>query len=123
MPVRSIFRSREVPAQQSGRVGIVDIGSNSIRLVIYDGPARIPSILFNEKIMAGLGRNLARDGALDPEAIDRAVAALARFSLLAEQMGVASLRTVATAAVREATNGAQFIARLAEIGLEVELLS
>jgi exopolyphosphatase/guanosine-5'-triphosphate,3'-diphosphate pyrophosphatase len=123
MPARSIFRPREAPAQQSGRVGIVDIGSNSIRLVIYDGPARIPSILFNEKIMAGLGRNLVRDGALAPEAIDRAVAALARFRLLAEQMGVASLRTVATAAVRDATNGAQFLARLAEIDLDVELLS
>jgi len=123
MPARSIFRPREAPAQQSGRVGIVDIGSNSIRLVIYDGPARIPSILFNEKIMAGLGRNLARDGALAPEAIDRAVAALARFRLLAEQMAVASLRTVATAAVRDATNGAEFLTRLAAIDLDVELLS
>ena len=47
----------------SGRVGIIDIGSNSIRLVVYDGPARIPSILFNEKVMAGLGAGLARDGA------------------------------------------------------------
>lgn len=123
MPARSIFQPREAPAQQSGRVGIVDIGSNSIRLVIYDGPARIPSILFNEKIMAGLGRNLARDGALAPEAIDRAVAALARFKLLAEQMGVSRLRTVATAAVREATNGADFLARLGKIELDVELLS
>jgi exopolyphosphatase/guanosine-5'-triphosphate,3'-diphosphate pyrophosphatase len=123
MPALSIFRPREAAAPHGGRVGIIDIGSNSIRLVIYDGPARIPSILFNEKIMAGLGKGLSRDGALDAEATDRAVAALARFSLLAEQMGVASLRTVATAAVRDASNGAQFLARLAEIGLEVELLS
>lgn len=123
MPALSIFRPKEAAVSHRGRVGIIDIGSNSIRLVIYDGPARIPSILFNEKIMAGLGRGLATDGALDAEAIERAVAALARFSLLAEQMGVASLRTVATAAVRDASNGAHFLARLHDIGLEVELLS
>jgi exopolyphosphatase/guanosine-5'-triphosphate,3'-diphosphate pyrophosphatase len=123
MPALSIFRPREAAAPDSGRVGIIDIGSNSIRLVIYDGPARIPSILFNEKIMAGLGRGLAGSGALEEEAIERAVAALSRFSLLAGQMGVARLRTVATAAVRDATNGAQFVSRLNEIGLEVELLS
>jgi exopolyphosphatase/guanosine-5'-triphosphate,3'-diphosphate pyrophosphatase len=123
MPSLSIFRPREAPTPHSGRVGIIDIGSNSIRLVIYDGPARIPSILFNEKIMAGLGRGLARDGALDAESIERAVSALARFSMLAQQMGVASLRTVATAAVRDASNGPQFLARLNEIGLDVELLS
>jgi len=117
------FRPKKAPAPHGGRVGIIDIGSNSIRLVIYDGPAPIPSILFNEKIMAGLGKGLVRDGALDGEAVERGVIALARFSLLAEQMGVANLRTVATAAVREASNGPEFLARLAEIGLEVELLS
>lgn len=105
-----------------GPVGIIDIGSNSIRLVIYEGANRIPSILFNEKIMAGLGRGLGKSGALDAQAVDRAVAALGRFRRLAEDMGVASLRTVATAAVRDASNGGAFIARLAEIGLPVELL-
>ncbi|MET0268870.1 MAG: Ppx/GppA family phosphatase [Sphingomonas sp.] len=106
-----------------GRVGIIDIGSNSIRLVVYDGPARIPSILFNEKVMAGLGAGLARDGALDAESITRGLTALARFALLAAQMDVTCLRTVATAAVREASNGPAFLARIREIGLEVELLS
>ena len=105
-----------------GPVGIIDIGSNSIRLVIYEGANRIPSILFNEKIMAGLGRGLGKSGALDPQASDRALTALARFRRLAEDMGVASLRTVATAAVRDASNGQEFIARLAGIGLPVELL-
>ncbi len=107
----------------AGRVGIIDIGSNSIRLVVYDGPARIPAILFNEKVMAGLGAGLARDGRLDAEAIDRGLSALARFARLAAQMDVSSLRTVATAAVREASNGAAFLARIREIGLQVELLS
>lgn len=105
-----------------GRAAIIDIGSNSIRLVVYDGPARIPSILFNEKVMAGLGRGLMRDGALDAEAMARALVALNRFARLAGQMGVVDVRTVATAAVRDATNGAAFIDRVAELGLSVELL-
>ena len=103
-------------------IGIIDIGSNSIRLVIYEGEGRIPSILFNEKIMAGLGKGLGRTGLLDPNAVERTIVALARFRRLAEDMGVARLRTVATAAVRDASNGPDLIARLAAIGLPVELL-
>lgn len=103
-------------------VGIIDIGSNSIRLVIYEGEGRIPSILFNEKIMAGLGKGLGKSGLLDVDAVKRTLAALARFRRLAEDMGVVKLRTVATAAVRDASNGPDFIASLAAIGLPVELL-
>jgi exopolyphosphatase/guanosine-5'-triphosphate,3'-diphosphate pyrophosphatase len=114
---------RSTPAPSEGRSGIIDIGSNSIRLVIYDGPARIPAILFNEKVMAGLGRGVSRDGALDHQAVDRALLSLSRFQRVAEQMGVPSPRTVATAAVRDASNGAAFLDRVAAIGLDVELLS
>ncbi|WP_420139510.1 Ppx/GppA family phosphatase [Sphingomonas sp.] len=103
-------------------IGIIDIGSNSIRLVIYEGEGRIPSILFNEKIMAGLGKGLGKTGQLDREAVARTIAALARFRRLAQDMGVAKLRTVATAAVRDASNGPDFIEQLAAIGLPVELL-
>ena len=106
-----------------GRVGIIDIGSNSIRLVVYDGPHRIPSMLFNEKVMAGLGKGLAATGQLDPQAVERAFVALDRFRLVAEKIGVATLHVVATAAVRDATNGTDFLARAAEIGLEVSVLS
>lgn len=118
-----MFRRARNPAPGHTRVGIVDIGSNSIRLVIYDGPARIPAALFNEKVMAGLGKGVSRDGTLDAEAMDRAIAALARFRRLAEQMGVPHPRTVATAAVREAANGQMFIDRVLDLGLKVELLS
>jgi exopolyphosphatase/guanosine-5'-triphosphate,3'-diphosphate pyrophosphatase len=103
-------------------IGIIDVGSNSIRLVIYEGEGRIPSVLFNEKIMAGLGRGLGKTGLLDGEAMERALSALVRYHRLAQDMGVTTLRTVATAAVREARNGPEFLARLAEIGLAVELL-
>jgi exopolyphosphatase / guanosine-5'-triphosphate,3'-diphosphate pyrophosphatase len=123
-----LFRSASKPnpsADQagSGRVGIIDIGSNSIRLVIYDGPSRIPSILFNEKVMAGLGKGLAGTGRLDPQAVERAFVALERFRLVTERIGVAQLHTVATAAVRDASNGGEFLDRAAGIGLDVTVLS
>jgi exopolyphosphatase/guanosine-5'-triphosphate,3'-diphosphate pyrophosphatase len=123
MPAASNFRRSIKPALGEGRVGIIDIGSNSIRLVIYDGPARIPAILFNEKVMAGLGKGVSRDGTLDGQAMERALASLMRFKRLAEQMGVGQPRTVATAAVREASNGRMFLDRVMELGLSVELLS
>ncbi|WP_423602953.1 Ppx/GppA family phosphatase [Sphingomonas sp. MS122] len=113
-------RAETVPATR--RTGIIDIGSNSIRLVVYDGAARLPAILFNEKVMAGLGRSLAETGAIDEAALVIATTALARFASLAREMEVDSLRTVATAAVREASNGAQLIAIARRLGLEVELL-
>jgi exopolyphosphatase/guanosine-5'-triphosphate,3'-diphosphate pyrophosphatase len=104
-------------------LAIVDIGSNSVRLVVYAGSARIPSPIFNEKVMAGLGKNVAATGRLGDEPQERALAALRRFRILTRQMGVKRARVVATAAVREAKNGAEFMARVREIGFEPELLS
>lgn len=105
-------------------VGIIDIGSNSIRLVVYKGASRTPPVLFNEKVMAGLGRGVAANGRLSEESIASAVIALSRFALLAADMQVDILRTVATAAVREASNQAEFLRRVREIcGLDVEVIS
>ncbi|MFQ3595694.1 MAG: Ppx/GppA family phosphatase [Sphingomonadaceae bacterium] len=105
------------------RLAIIDIGSNSVRLVVYQGLSRAASVLFNEKVMAGLGRGVAADGALAPDTIEVAVAALARFARLCEAMEVDSLRAVATAAVREAPNGPAFLARVKqETGLSVEVI-
>lgn len=123
MVAPSPLRRKAQPGLDDGRTAIIDIGSNSIRLVIYDGPARIPAIMFNEKVMAGLGRGLVKTGALDDEAAERALTALSRFQRLAEQMHVSRMRTVATAAVREASNGPAFIDRIEALGLQVELLS
>lgn len=104
--------------------GIIDIGSNSIRLVVYRGHTRTPPILFNEKVMAGLGRGIAGNGRLSEEGIETAEAALGRFALLCEDMGVDRLRTVATAAVREASNADKFLRRIRHsCGLEVEVIS
>lgn len=111
-------------APQSGFNAIIDIGSNSVRLVVYQGLTRIPATVFNEKVMAGLGRGLAANGKLGKGSMDTAVTALARFAALAAAMEVVSLRTVATAAVREASNGDDFIARVRrETGLVIETIS
>jgi exopolyphosphatase/guanosine-5'-triphosphate,3'-diphosphate pyrophosphatase len=119
-----LFRKAErAVAPAARRSAIIDIGSNSIRLVVYDGPPRLPAVLFNEKVMAGLGRSLAQTGAIDATAMDMATTALGRFARLCGTMGVDAPRTVATAAVRDASNGAELIARAQALGLKVELLS
>ncbi|MFT8736664.1 MAG: Ppx/GppA family phosphatase [Zymomonas mobilis] len=116
-----------VPQQKKwdkeGPIGIIDIGSNSIRLVIYDQLTRAPRILFNEKISAQLGRNIPVDGRIDEKAIELAISELTRFWELARIMKLSSLRTVATAAVRDAKNGAFLLGEIAKIGLDVEVLS
>ncbi|PCD03218.1 exopolyphosphatase [Sphingomonas spermidinifaciens] len=113
---------RKPSGEARARTAIIDIGSNSIRLVVYEGPARLPATLFNEKVMAGLGRGLAETGAISTEGMATARAALARFAMLARAMEVDELRTVATAAVRDASNGADLLAIASELGLSVELL-
>ncbi|WP_221239282.1 Ppx/GppA family phosphatase [Sphingomonas xinjiangensis] len=104
------------------RIAIIDIGSNSVRLVVYQGPARLPAILFNEKVMAGLGRSLSQTGAIEAAGLALACSALQRFAKLAREMQVTELRTVATAAVRDASNGHELIDAARRYGLEVELL-
>ncbi|WP_416463310.1 Ppx/GppA family phosphatase [Sphingomonas sp. VDB2] len=122
--VRAVAESMATsPEPAHARTAIIDIGSNSVRLVVYDGPRRIPFILFNEKVMAGLGASLAKTGAIEPEAMDRGLRAVGRFAHLCRAMKVTEIRCVATAAVRDATNGAAFIARAKDMGLTVELLT
>lgn len=109
--------------QHNARRAVIDIGSNTVRLVVYDGPARAPRTLWNEKVAARLGRDLASTGRIPEEAIDQALAALARFALLTEELEVHDVQTVATAASRDAENGAEFLGQVRELGLEPRLLS
>jgi exopolyphosphatase/guanosine-5'-triphosphate,3'-diphosphate pyrophosphatase len=94
---------------RASRIGVVDIGSNSIRLVVFDRLSRAPWPLFNEKVLCGLGRGLESSGELNKNGVEMAIANLERFVRLAEAMGVDTLDMVATAAVRDAENGAQFV--------------
>lgn len=106
----------------AAHTAIIDIGSNSVRLVVYGGPPRLPSVLFNEKVLAGLGRSLSHTGAIDAQAMAAAQVAIRRFAWLTREMKVPEVRTVATAAVRDASNGAELVASAEAEGLHVELL-
>lgn len=117
----------EPPAQ--GRlpgtpVAIVDIGSNSVRLVAYESHSRAPSPTFNEKALCGLGRGVATSGLLPEDGVAKALSALQRFRVLCDTMRISDVRSIATAAVRDAVNGPQFLS-LAEraVGSRIDLLS
>ena len=90
-------------------VGIIDIGSNSVRLVVYEGVTRSPWVLFNEKVMCGLGRGVAATGKLPEDGVALALDALRRFRALAEQARVPRIYPLATAAARDASNGPAFV--------------
>ena len=92
-------------------VSVVDIGSNSIRVVIYEGMSRSPTILFNEKVLCGLGKGIALTGKMDEASVERALNALHRFKALSDQARAATMYVLATAAAREASNGPDFIHR------------
>lgn len=105
-------------------LGVIDIGSNSVRLVIYTIEARFPVPLVNDKVMCGLGRSLGATGLLHEDGVMRAIAAMRRFRALARATGVSRLAAVATAAVRDARNGTEFVT-LAEktLGASIRIIS
>lgn len=104
--------------------GVADIGSNSVRLVIFDASTRTPAIYFNEKVLCGLGADLERTGRLAPEGVARAQAALRRFMALTARHRLSRLVAVGTAALRDAEDGADFVARAREeIGLDIHVAS
>lgn len=109
---RPLFDDPKVKALK--RVGAIDVGSNSVRFVVFDGAARSPAYFYNEKIMCGLGSGVSETGFLNPEGRVRALSALKRFALLAKGMGVAPMSGVATAAVRDAEDGPEFCREVAE---------
>ena len=90
-------------------IAVIDIGSNSVRLVVYEGLTRSPTPIFNEKVLCGLGREVQTTGLLAADAVDKALSALRRFRALCDRMEVAQLWSIATAAARDATNGKSFV--------------
>ncbi len=112
------------PDMRSDRIGVIDVGSNSVRMVVYDGACRSPAQLFNEKVMCGLGADLGRTGRLPKDAVERAMRALTRFAALAPQLRVGAMAGVATAAVREAEDGQAFCAQVAaRTGIRLRVIS
>lgn len=106
------------------RIGVIDVGSNSVRLVVFDGMARSPAYFYNEKVLCGLGAGLSDTGRLSPEGWERARAALHRFVALAARMELSGMIAVATAAVREAADGPDFCDQIErETGLQLHVAS
>ena len=96
-------------------IAVIDIGSNSVRLMVYEGLTRAPTPIFNEKVLAGLGRQVQTTGLLAPDAIETALDALQRFRALCDILHVRRIWAIATAACRDASNGRAFIAQAERI--------
>lgn len=105
-------------------VAVIDIGSNSVRLVVYEGLSRSPTQIFNEKALCGLGREVSATGRMAEDAVTSALASIRRFTALNAQLRVGRIDVLATAAVRDAENGPKFIADVEEItGVPVTTLT
>src|SRR5271156_6239548 len=103
---------------------IVDIGSNSVRLLVYDQLGRAPMPRLNEKSLLRLADRLAETGVIGPDGFRRAVQSVGRFRAIADAMGVGRIDVVATEAMRRASNGPKLAAAIeAECGLKVRILS
>lgn len=107
-----------------GRVAVVDIGSNTVRLVVYDAPTRLPIPIFNEKAECGLVRGLQETGHLNPKGVVEALRSIKRYDLLSKSMNVEKIALLATAAVREAKDGGDFVEKIEKsFGLKVRILA
>lgn len=127
--IKSFVKALRKPTAQ-GRIGgdnpiaVLDIGSNSVRLVIYERHVRALTPLYNEKVACGLGRGIAHSGELNAKGVDRALTGMRRFAMVCELTKVETLYVLATAATRDAKNGGEFITAVQEImGVEVQILS
>ena len=116
LPVFPLFEKKSQKTDKAQkRVGIIDIGSNSVRLVVYNGLCRVPGVLFNERSICGLGRGLQTTGLLNPQGVVAALETLQRFVAVIRAMTVERLDILATAAVREAKDGAVFVDQVQHI--------
>ena len=107
------------------RSAVVDLGSNSVRLVVFEGAGRNPVAIFNERAVLRLGRGLQTTGRLNEDGVTAALGVMHRYGAIARAMGCAVLEVLATAAVRDASNGAAFVAGLRERmpGVTIRILS
>ncbi len=107
------------------RSAVVDLGSNSVRLVVFEGSARNPVVIFNERAVLRLGRGLETTGKLNEEGVASALTVMHRYAAIARAMHADPLEVLATAAVRDASNGGAFVAGLRDRmpGVPIRILS
>ncbi|MDC0655178.1 Ppx/GppA family phosphatase [bacterium] len=121
---RSPYDSQLSETDDRKPFAVIDIGSNSVRMVVYESLKRAALPVFNEKVLCGLGRGVAERGRLDTAASDLALRTLQRYAALSTAMGIGSVEAVATAAIRDSADGADFVARVQdECGISVRILS
>ena len=113
------------PRPEAPRCAVVDLGSNSVRLVVFEGRGRNPIAIFNEKAVLRLGRGLQTSGRLNEDAVAQALTVMNRYYAIARAMGATPFEVLATAAVRDAENGAAFVAELEQRmpGVVIRILS
>ena len=113
------------PPADAPRCAVVDLGSNSVRLVVYEGYSRNPLSIFNEKAVLRLGRGLSATGRLNEEGMAQAFTVLHRYHAVARAMGAEPFEVLATAAVRDAANGRSFVDALQQRmpGVQIQILS
>src|ERR1700753_3547934 len=110
------------PRKRAQSVAVIDIGSNSVRLVVYEAMARSLVTVFNEKALCGLGREVQSTGLLARDAVAKALTALPRFRALGRGQQVGRVYAIATAACRDASNGPDFIAKAEKIcGVPIDI--
>ena len=107
----------------SMHVSIIDIGSNSIRLVIYEEASIVPSVIYNEKVKVGLGKNLHINNYIEKDLIEKAYQVIKRFTVIIKTMKCKFIYAVATAAIRNSNNSNAILKKLKETGLKIKLLS
>ncbi len=113
------------PPAAAPRSAVVDLGSNSVRLVVFEGHGRNPLTIFNEKAVLRLGKGLQATGRLNEEAVTAALPVMQRYYAVGRAMGAEVFEVLATAAVRDAANGPAFVAALGEVmpGVPIRILS
>ncbi len=112
-------------ADHAIRRAVVDLGSNSVRLVVYEGDARNPVQIFNEKAVLRLAKGMTKTGRLDPATMDQAETVLCRYAAIVRAMGASPFEVLATSAVRDAANGAEFVRRMTALvpDMRINILS
>lgn len=116
--------TQRILSHEPAHYGVIDVGSNSMRLVVYDDLSRAPFPRFNEKSLVALGDGLDEDGNFTDDTMERALNAIGRFKSISDAMGVTRLDIIATEAMRRARNGPELIARIEDrTGLTPRLLS
>src|SRR3954463_9928278 len=102
MSPKKIASSNTAKTEDRRPVAVIDIGSNSVRLVVYNGQTRTPIPLHNEKAICALGKGLEKTGYLNSEGVQMAFDTVARFVKIAKSLGCERIDALATAAVRDA---------------------